>query len=229
MWAARAQRWWRGWEATHQCLPPTLIGSVALAPQLFIFSARIRHRFVLACLRMASLSSTAARTTGARPGWSGNSKAPSTRTVAWASAARVQAPTQRAAAASLASVVGSAVPSSSALSGLRASRQQTRSSSVAAASSSDAAAVPAPAAAATPPALAFTTHSYLWRGYKCKYATAGCGPAVLLVHGFGASSRHWRRNIGALADAGYKVRPTRHASAPAWPPTMASLQRSQVE
>ncbi|KAL4438016.1 hypothetical protein ABPG77_004237 [Micractinium sp. CCAP 211/92] len=57
----------------------------------------------------------------------------------------------------------------------------------------------------TPAAPSFTTHSYLWRGYKCKYATAGCGPAVLLVHGFGASSRHWRRNIGALADAGYKV------------------------
>lgn len=27
----------------------------------------------------------------------------------------------------------------------------------------------------------------------------------MLVHGFGASSRHWRRNIGVLADAGFKV------------------------
>ena len=30
-------------------------------------------------------------------------------------------------------------------------------------------------------------------------------PPVLLVHGFGASGFHWRRNIGALADAGYRV------------------------
>ena len=46
----------------------------------------------------------------------------------------------------------------------------------------------------------------MWRGHKVRYATAGCGPAVVLVHGFGASSRHWRRNIGVLADAGFKVR-----------------------
>ncbi|CAD7701138.1 unnamed protein product [Ostreobium quekettii] len=30
-------------------------------------------------------------------------------------------------------------------------------------------------------------------------------PAILLVHGFGASSFHWRRNIGPLRDAGYRV------------------------
>jgi pimeloyl-ACP methyl ester carboxylesterase len=28
----------------------------------------------------------------------------------------------------------------------------------------------------------------------------------VLVHGFGASSRHWRFNIGVLAAQGYKVR-----------------------
>lgn len=51
----------------------------------------------------------------------------------------------------------------------------------------------------------WSTHSWEWRGHRVRYATAGCGPAVVLVHGFGASSRHWRRNIGVLADAGFKV------------------------
>ena len=43
-------------------------------------------------------------------------------------------------------------------------------------------------------------------------------PPVLLVHGFGASGFHWRRNIGALADAGAgKATPTdrREAREPA--------------
>ena len=36
--------------------------------------------------------------------------------------------------------------------------------------------------------------------------TAGCGKPVLLVHGFGASIGHFRKNIPALCAAGYKVR-----------------------
>jgi pimeloyl-ACP methyl ester carboxylesterase len=51
----------------------------------------------------------------------------------------------------------------------------------------------------------FTTHSWKWRGNKIKYATAGCGQPILLVHGFGASLGHWKRNIPILAENGYKV------------------------
>ena len=46
----------------------------------------------------------------------------------------------------------------------------------------------------------------MWRGHRVQYTTAGCGPPIVLVHGFGASSRHWRFNIGVLAAQGYKVR-----------------------
>lgn len=31
------------------------------------------------------------------------------------------------------------------------------------------------------------------------------GPTILLVHGFGASAYHWRSNIPALVQAGYRV------------------------
>lgn len=30
-------------------------------------------------------------------------------------------------------------------------------------------------------------------------------PTILLVHGFGASAYHWRSNIPALVEAGYRV------------------------
>ncbi len=64
----------------------------------------------------------------------------------------------------------------------------------------------APAGLKEPPVRPWTTHTWLWRGYKVKYLTAGCGKVpVLLIHGFGASSLHWRKNIGVLAEAGYKV------------------------
>ncbi|KAL2612600.1 hypothetical protein R1flu_024292 [Riccia fluitans] len=38
-----------------------------------------------------------------------------------------------------------------------------------------------------------------WRGHSINYVSQGSGPAVLLVHGFGASIGHWRKNIGVLA------------------------------
>ncbi len=39
-----------------------------------------------------------------------------------------------------------------------------------------------------------------WRGQAIAYRQAGeQGPAVLLIHGFGASSRHWRHNLPVLA------------------------------
>ncbi|KAJ7005297.1 hypothetical protein NC653_009944 [Populus alba x Populus x berolinensis] len=39
-----------------------------------------------------------------------------------------------------------------------------------------------------------------WKGYSIRYQYAGNrGPALLLVHGFGANSDHWRKNIPVLA------------------------------
>ncbi|KAL5765280.1 hypothetical protein ACOSQ2_017874 [Xanthoceras sorbifolium] len=39
-----------------------------------------------------------------------------------------------------------------------------------------------------------------WRGYSIRYQHSGSsGPALILVHGFGANSDHWRKNIPVLA------------------------------
>ena len=43
--------------------------------------------------------------------------------------------------------------------------------------------------------------TWMWRGYQINYRTAGStGAAVLLIHGFGASVGHWRKNIDVLAE-----------------------------
>ncbi|MBD2567199.1 alpha/beta fold hydrolase [Anabaena lutea] len=49
---------------------------------------------------------------------------------------------------------------------------------------------------------AFTsTKTWLWQGFPICYQTQGTsGPAVILVHGFGASWLHWRKNIPVLAE-----------------------------
>lgn len=45
-----------------------------------------------------------------------------------------------------------------------------------------------------------TTHTWTWQGFPICYQTGGnTGPAVVLVHGFGASWGHWRKNIPVLA------------------------------
>jgi pimeloyl-ACP methyl ester carboxylesterase len=44
-----------------------------------------------------------------------------------------------------------------------------------------------------------------WRGYKIQYTVQGSGMPLLLVHGFGASIGHWRKNIPVLAAGGYRV------------------------
>ena len=44
-----------------------------------------------------------------------------------------------------------------------------------------------------------------WRGYDIKYVAYGEGPPIVLIHGFGASIGHWRKNIPTLAAAGYRV------------------------
>lgn len=42
--------------------------------------------------------------------------------------------------------------------------------------------------------------TWMWRGYEINYRTAGeTGTPVLLIHGFGASVGHWRKNIPVLA------------------------------
>ncbi|KVI00255.1 Alpha/beta hydrolase fold-1 [Cynara cardunculus var. scolymus] len=41
-----------------------------------------------------------------------------------------------------------------------------------------------------------------WKGYSIRYQYAGnSGPALVLVHGFGANSDHWRKNIPVLAES----------------------------
>ncbi|MEM7579564.1 MAG: alpha/beta fold hydrolase [Mastigocoleus sp.] len=44
-----------------------------------------------------------------------------------------------------------------------------------------------------------------WQGYRIHYTIAGTGKPLVLVHGFGASIGHWKKNIPVLAQAGYKV------------------------
>ncbi|XP_028759674.1 pheophytinase, chloroplastic isoform X2 [Neltuma alba] len=44
------------------------------------------------------------------------------------------------------------------------------------------------------------TRIWNWRGYSVRYQHCGNnGPALVLVHGFGANSDHWRKNIPVLA------------------------------
>ncbi|KAG0461709.1 hypothetical protein HPP92_021688 [Vanilla planifolia] len=40
-----------------------------------------------------------------------------------------------------------------------------------------------------------------WNGYSVNFFCKGSGPPLLLVHGFGASIAHWRRNIGVLSES----------------------------
>ncbi|MEN9207968.1 MAG: alpha/beta fold hydrolase [Gloeomargarita sp. GMQP_bins_120] len=44
---------------------------------------------------------------------------------------------------------------------------------------------------------------YLWRGHRIRYQVAGAdqgGMPLVLVHGFGASGDHWRRNLPVLGE-----------------------------
>lgn len=47
--------------------------------------------------------------------------------------------------------------------------------------------------------------TWTWQGHTVKYAVAGNGPPLLLIHGFGASIGHWSKNIPVLSAAGYRV------------------------
>jgi pimeloyl-ACP methyl ester carboxylesterase len=46
---------------------------------------------------------------------------------------------------------------------------------------------------------------WTWQGHKIQYTVMGAGKPLILIHGFGASIGHWRKNIPVLADAGYRV------------------------
>jgi pimeloyl-ACP methyl ester carboxylesterase len=52
---------------------------------------------------------------------------------------------------------------------------------------------------------AFEKHFWTWQGYKIQYTVMGTGKPLVLIHGFGASIGHWRKNIPVLADSGYRV------------------------
>ncbi len=44
------------------------------------------------------------------------------------------------------------------------------------------------------------TQQWQWQGHRIRYQTAGTsGPALILIHGFGASSDHWRKNLPELS------------------------------
>lgn len=46
------------------------------------------------------------------------------------------------------------------------------------------------------------TKIWTWRGFPIAYKTQGNqGPAVVMVHGFGASSGHWRKNLPVLGES----------------------------
>jgi pimeloyl-ACP methyl ester carboxylesterase len=53
--------------------------------------------------------------------------------------------------------------------------------------------------------LPFNVQTWTWRGYQIRYVVVGQGKPLLLIHGFGASIGHWRKNIPVLAEAGYRV------------------------
>jgi len=55
------------------------------------------------------------------------------------------------------------------------------------------------------PTTPFEKLTWNWQGHKIQYTVMGTGRPLVLVHGFGASIGHWRKNIPVLAAAGYQV------------------------
>ncbi|MEO1519413.1 MAG: alpha/beta fold hydrolase [Cyanobacteria bacterium J06633_2] len=51
----------------------------------------------------------------------------------------------------------------------------------------------------------YPTEQWTWQGHSICYTAVGQGQPIVLVHGFGASIGHWRKNIPELAEAGYRV------------------------
>lgn len=53
--------------------------------------------------------------------------------------------------------------------------------------------------------IPFTLSTWTWKGYQIQYTVTGTGRPLVLIHGFGASIGHWRKNIPVLAAGGYRV------------------------
>lgn len=53
--------------------------------------------------------------------------------------------------------------------------------------------------------IPFDVQTWIWQGHQIRYAVEGIGRPLILIHGFGASMGHWRKNIPVLAEAGYQV------------------------
>ncbi len=51
----------------------------------------------------------------------------------------------------------------------------------------------------------WTKLDWTWEGHRIGYTVAGEGQPLLLIHGFGASIGHWKKNIPVLAEQGYRV------------------------
>ncbi|MEY2979002.1 MAG: hypothetical protein RLZZ435_3141 [Cyanobacteriota bacterium] len=51
----------------------------------------------------------------------------------------------------------------------------------------------------------FPVYQWHWQNHAIRYTVMGEGQPLLLVHGFGASIGHWRKNIPTLVQAGYQV------------------------
>ncbi len=49
------------------------------------------------------------------------------------------------------------------------------------------------------------TQTWTWQGHRIRYTMQGNGRPVVLIHGFGASIGHWRKNIPVLANADCRV------------------------
>jgi len=56
-----------------------------------------------------------------------------------------------------------------------------------------------------PTTTTFEKFFWTWKSYKIQYTVMGEGKPLVLIHGFGASIGHWRKNIPVLAGAGYQV------------------------
>jgi pimeloyl-ACP methyl ester carboxylesterase len=62
-----------------------------------------------------------------------------------------------------------------------------------------------PAARRFPAGTEFTTRYVMIEGTRIRYIDAGRGPAVLLLHGLGASMYAWRKNLAPILAAGFRV------------------------
>lgn len=52
---------------------------------------------------------------------------------------------------------------------------------------------------------AISRQFWQWQEHQIAYTVQGTGQPIVLVHGFGASIGHWRKNIPVLSEAGYRV------------------------